>query len=114
MEDQENKDLILAEGQENANESVYKITFKKPYIFEGQTYESIDLSNVENVSTRDLVETDKLFYATGNIAPSSEMSMAYALIIASKVTKRPLEFFTGLPGREGIKVKTAVVNFLYN
>ncbi|OPJ63685.1 phage tail assembly protein [Clostridium chromiireducens] len=120
MLDQENQNTNLEEGKENTNiasidvDSVYKIKFKKPYTFEGQTYEGIDLSDIENISTKDLVETDKLFYATGNIAPSTEMSMAYALIVASKAAKKPLEFFTNLPGREGVKVKTAVVNFLYN
>lgn len=95
-------------------DSIYNITFQKPYTFEGQTYEGIDLSNIENISTKQLVEVDKLFYSTGNIAPNSEMSLAYACIVASKVSNKPLEFFTGLSGKEGIKVKTAVVNFLYN
>jgi len=96
------------------NNSIYNITFQKTYKFEGQNYDGIDLSGIENISTKQLVEVDKLFYATGNMAPTSEMSLAYACIVASKVSNKPLEFFTGLSGKEGIKVKTAVVNFLYN
>lgn len=92
----------------------YLIKFKKPYIFEGQTYNEIDLSKIEDISTKDLTDVDKLFYATGNVAPSTEMSLAYACIVASKVINKPLEFFNKLPGNEGIKVKTVVINFLYN
>ncbi|KZL88715.1 phage tail assembly protein [Clostridium magnum] len=90
------------------------IKFNKPYVFEGQSYTEIDLSSIENISTKDLVAVDKLFYQTGNIAPSSEMSLAYACIVASKAAGKPLEFFNQLPAKEGIKVKTAVVSFLYN
>lgn len=92
----------------------YLIKFNKPYIFEGKAYNEIDLSNVENISTKDLIAVDKLFYQTGNIAPSSEMSLAYACIVASKAAGKPLEFFNQLPAKAGIKVKTVVVNFLYN
>ncbi len=90
------------------------IKFNKAYSFEGQTYTEIDLSNLENISTKDLIAVDKLYYATGNMAPSSEMSLAYSCIVASKVASKSLEFFNQLPAKEGIKVKSVVVNFLFN
>lgn len=90
------------------------ITFKKPYTFEGQTYDGIDLSNIENLSTKDLLNADKLYTRQGNVSPTAEMTLAYACIVATTVTKKPLEFFTNLPANEGMKVKTSVINFLYN
>lgn len=115
MENLENKidETNITTGEVSV-ESIYKITFSKPYSFEGQTYNGVDLSGINNISTKDLVDVDKLFYSTGNIAPTSEMSLAYACIVAAKVSQKPLEFFNNLPGKDGIKVKTAVVNFLYN
>jgi hypothetical protein len=94
--------------------TVNNITFKKPYQFEGQTYEGIDLSNIESLSTKNLLDADKLYTKQGNISPTAEMTLAYACIVASITTKKPIEFFINLPANEGMKVKTAVINFLYN
>lgn len=109
-----NNDATQVSGAEDSSTSDLIIKFNKPYEFEGQTYNEIDLSDVENISTKDLIEVDKLFYQSGNLAPTSEMSMAYACLVASKAAKKPVEFFNKLPGREGIKIKTQVVSFLYN
>lgn len=98
----------------NTEENEYLIKFNKQYVFEGQNYDSIDLSNIESLSTNDLINADKAYLSTGNISPTAEMTLAYACIIAAKVTQKPIEFFNQLPAKEGMKVKTAVVNFLYN
>ncbi|MBP1924591.1 hypothetical protein J2Z76_000444 [Sedimentibacter acidaminivorans] len=89
-----------------------KITFKKPYNFEGSEYKEVDLSNIENLTTRDLIEADKIFNSSGQIALMNEMTTGYSCIIASKVAKLPVEFFESLPIREGLKVKNLVMGFL--
>ncbi|WP_297429316.1 phage tail assembly protein [Clostridium sp.] len=115
----ENQDILIQENEtKDVNTTtagtIYNITFKKPYIFEGQTYDGIDLSNIENIATKDLLEVDKLYTKLGYVSPTAEMTLAYACIIASKITQKSLEFFNNLPGNEIMKVKTAVINFLYN
>ena len=42
-----------------------------------------------------------------------EMSLEYALYIASVATGLPVEFFRHLPPKDAIKVKNRVTNFFY-
>jgi hypothetical protein len=115
MEENKVTENVVYENMKDANvESINNIKFKKPYEFEGQTYDGVDLSEVENISTKDLLEVDKIYTKLGYISPTAEMTLAYSCIIASRATKKSLEFFTSLPANEGMKVKTAVINFLYN
>lgn len=89
-----------------------KVIFKKPFKFEGEDYKEIDLSGMENLTTRDLLDADKIFNATGQMALMNEMSTGYSCIIASKASKLPIEFFESLPAMEGLKVKNVVMSFL--
>lgn len=90
----------------------FEITFKKPFVFEGKDYEKIDLSGIEDLATKDLIDADKQFNAAGNMAMLNETQTAYSCIIASKATKLPVEFFEKLPVRYGVQVKSVVMNFL--
>lgn len=90
----------------------YIITFQKPYKFEEKDYTEIDLSNLEKLTTKDLVEADTQFSAEGNFAVMNEMSIGYTAIVAAKVTQKPIEFFHSLPANEGIKVKNIIMGFL--
>lgn len=89
-----------------------KIIFKNPYSFEGKEYTEVDLSEIENLSTGDLIEADKQFNASGQMALMNEMTTGYSCIIAAKATKKPVEFFENLPAGEGLKVKNKVMGFL--
>ena len=42
-----------------------------------------------------------------------EVSLEYACVLASKATKQPIEFFTGLSPKIAIKVKNRVMGFLF-
>ena len=94
-----------------ANEFI--VTFKKPYEFENETYESVDLSGIEDLTASDLIEADKMFLNTGNMAAMNEMTVAYSMIVASKATKKPLEFFHGLKINDATQVKAIVTNFFF-
>ena len=94
-------------------EDKYLVKFRKPYQFEGQEYKEIDLFGLEDLSTEDLVEADKVFARTGNVAAMNEMSMGYACIIAARATGKPIEFFSRLPAKDGLEVKNTVVGFFY-
>ncbi|WP_100406674.1 phage tail assembly protein [Bacillus solitudinis] len=90
----------------------YKITFKKPYSFEGKEYTEVDISGIENLTTKDLIDADKHFNASGQMAIMNEMTTGYACIVASKGSDKPVEFFENLPASDGLKVKNRVMNFL--
>ena len=94
-----------------AKKNEYIIKLEKPYTFEGTEYNEIDLSGLEKLTVKDLVEAEKQFTASGQAAAVAEMSIGYAAIVAVMVTKKPVEFFNGLPAKEGVKVKTMVSSF---
>jgi hypothetical protein len=89
-----------------------KVVFKKPFNFEGKEYKEIDLSNIESLATKDLIESDKIFNNSGQVALMNEMATGYTCILASKATNLPIEFFENLPAKEGLKVKNKVMGFL--
>lgn len=90
------------------------VTFGKPYEFEGAELTEIDLSGIENLTGEDLMEADKVYSSSGQFSPVPEVTLGYTLVIAAKVTSKPVEFFNKLPAKEAIKVKNAVIAFLNN
>lgn len=96
----------------SANEHV--VEFKKTYNFEGKEYKNLDFSPLEDLTAEDLIEADKIFGTTGQFAIVNEMTLGYALIVASAATSTPLEFFNKLAAPDALKVKNKVMGFLNN
>jgi hypothetical protein len=88
------------------------LKFNKPYQFEGNEYTEVDLSQLEQLSGEDIIETDKIFSTEGNYAPVPEMTFAYACILAGRASGKPTEFFKRLPLKESVKLKNRVMGFL--
>jgi hypothetical protein len=91
----------------------YYITFKKPFVWEDETYTGVDLSGLEDLSARDMISTQRMMERSGSINVLPEMSLEYACIFASKASGLPQEFFQSLPPREAIKIKNRVTSFFY-
>lgn len=91
------------------------VKFRRPYTFEGQEYAGIDLHGLEDATAGQMQNVGRqLLKKRPGLNPSTlEMTMEYANMLAAKVTGKPLEFFERLPAKEAMKVKTAVVGFLY-
>ena len=100
-EDTELEDLVLR--------------FGKPYKFGGQEYTEVDLSGLEDVTAGVLENVGKIAAKKnpGMNPALQEMSLTFCTYLAQRVAKLPLEFFTGLPAKEAIKLKAMVTNFLY-
>ena len=94
-------------------ENEYTVVFNKPYTFEGETYDKIDLSGLDNLTAADMIAANKILDRTGSFTFLPEMSLEYACIIAAKATKLPVEFFKGLHPKESVKVKNRVTDFFY-
>lgn len=113
----ENKENVNVEPAQEVNETVdneYLVSFRKPYLFENKEYNEIDLSDMENLSTYQLIETEKEFLKDNNyINILSETTTELACIIATKVTKKPIDFFYNLPAYEGKKINQMVMGFFY-
>lgn len=96
----------------NAEETFdYIVEFKTPYIFEGTSYTSVDLSGLEDLTVEDLKGIEKRFSTEEYISPMPEASTTYCVMVAAKVTGRPEEFFNGLPIGKGLAIKNKVVAF---
>lgn len=105
------KTVVVNSTTENENESLI-LDFHKPYHFEGQTFNSVDLTPLENVTGAIMTEASREAIKSGVVA-LQEMSLSYAQIIAAKVTNLPIEFFTSLDAKDSMKLKNIVSNFLY-
>ena len=104
-----------AEGGEDTEPEDLVLRFGKPYKFGGQEYTEVDLSGLEDVTAGVLENVGKITAKKnpGMNPALQEMSLTFCTYLAQRVAKLPLEFFTGLPAKEAIKLKTLVTNFLY-
>ena len=112
VSDEEANKLIPAELVED-EDNFLKITFSKPYNFEGEIFSGIDLSGLEDIKGRQLTAIEKAFGKAGVVSSMPETTSTYAKIAASAATGLPAEFFEDLPGKEVRKIKSAVTRFFY-
>jgi len=112
VSDEEANKLIPAELVED-EDNFLKITFSKPYNFEGEIFNGIDLSGLEDIKGRQLTAIEKAFGKAGVVSSMPETTSTYAKIAASAATGLPAEFFEDLPGKEVRKIKSAVTRFFY-
>lgn len=90
-----------------------KVKFGKSYIFDGVTYTELDLSRINDLTSRDMIEAEKRLNRTGDVSLVKEMTLEYALYIAAKATNLPVEFFYDLRPSDALKVKNRVQVFFY-
>lgn len=104
-----------AEGGEDTEPEDLVLRFGKPYKFDGREYTEVDLSGLEDVTAGVLENVGKIAAKKnpGMNPALQEMSLTFCTYLAQRVAKLPLEFFTGLPAKEAIKLKTMVTGFLY-
>lgn len=90
----------------------YVIQLSKPYIFNtgeiAKEYKEIDLSGLEKLSTDALLQAERAWNMKGNASNQMETNYAYCLEVAALAMGQPVEFFSGLPMRDGIVVKSVV------
>ena len=89
------------------------ITLSKPYVFEDETYTEINLQGLEDLKAKDLSVIDKIHISKGCNPAMSGLTIDYAMITASMVAKKPLEFFEELPAKDAMAIKNMVMSFFY-
>lgn len=104
---------VEARKKQEAEENTYLVLFKKPFVFEGVSYESVDLSGLEELKAGDMIAVNKIIERGGTVNVLPEMSLEYACLISSRASGKPVEFFKNLPPKEALKVKNRVTSFLY-
>ena len=104
---------VEARKKQEAKENSYIVKFKKPFTFEGVSYEEVDLSGLEALSAADMIAVNKTIERGGTVNVLPEMSLEYACLISARASGKPVEFFKALPPKEALKIKNRVTNFLY-
>jgi len=88
------------------------VKFNKPFSFDGEKHEEVDLSGIENLTGQDLDDAENMLMRVNKPSMVPEMSMTYLFFLASKATNKPQEFFFQLPAKDSLKVKRTVTSFL--
>lgn len=104
------------ETKENTAESEgLVVRLSKEYTFEGEKVTEIDFTGLEDITAKDMMKANKVLArtggGTGDLVP--EITLPYALIIAEECTKYPIAFYEKLNPRDAMKVRTAVVGFMF-
>lgn len=88
-----------------------KYVFSKPYEFEGKEYNEID-APVEGLTGRDISEVKKQFTDAGHFSAVPVVDYDYCTFLLARVSKKPMEFFYGLPAQDYCAVCQKVGTFL--
>ncbi len=99
--------------KETREDNPLYVKFHKPYLFEGEHYDGIDLSGLERLNTQDMLDAEKHLSRNGVVTPLPEMSMEYVCFMAVLASDQPIEFFKGLPPKDAVKVKNRITSFFY-
>lgn len=106
----ENKEKVNVKENEE-----FLLKLSKPYVFEGKTYESVDLSKLNELTLADMVSVERRVRGSslsGGVNPMIEITLNYACHLAAVAANLPVEFFMGLPIADGMTLKGIVTGFL--
>lgn len=86
------------------------VKFDKPYKFEGEEYDSLDLSGMAKMTVQDLVDVQKKLSGELASLAAMEATTSFAQEMAVKATGKPVEFFKLMPRGKIKLVQAAVLN----
>lgn len=89
------------------------VKFSRTYTFEGQTFDAVDLSGMDDLTAKDMIEAEKYLFKTGTVSALPDQTVGYVCFIASRISGQPIEFFMGLSPRDMNRVKNKVTGFFY-
>lgn len=88
-----------------------RYTFKTPYEFDDTEYSEIEF-DLDGVKGSDLSAVKKQFAAAGHFSPVPTADSDFCALLLARVTKMPLEFYSGLPAKDYCAITQMVSNFL--
>lgn len=109
----DNLEIVESTSKERDEPVEVVLKFNKPFVFEGVTYNEIDLSALENITGEDMIQVNRRLTAAGCAPFLQEMSLEYAQMMAAQVTGMPIELFKALPAKASMKLKNILTNFIY-
>lgn len=88
-----------------------KHVFAHPYVFEGTEYKELEI-DLDSLKGTDIAAAKKQFTSAGNFAAVPAADSEFCAMIAARVAKQPIEFFTSMPAKEYCKITQSISNFL--
>lgn len=114
--EKEQADMAVVEKAEVMGgevEDFWIIPLKKPVRFEGETYDRIDLTGLNEIKAADMVAINRRMTRSGNVDATQELTLEYAMNMANLATGLPLEFFDQLPPYAAMAIRGRVTSFLF-
>lgn len=113
--------VLEAMAPKNKDTEDHIMRLEKPYVYDGkkaeikgQTFDSVDLSEVENMCTMHELKAESRMAAEGFTVVNKDRNYLHAVSIASQATGLPEDFFTALPLREAAKLRGAVDSHFFD
>ena len=98
--------VFSADG--NSKDKGYVVKFDKPYTYGGETVSVMDLSGVEELTSKDVSAAENEVLKTGVYSANMKNFFVYSCALAARATGKPIEFFTGMPLKDAAKVRSTV------
>lgn len=102
------------DGKDVLEEKKNVLVLSKKISFEGKEYTEIDLSSLEDLATKDLIQARRLMnMGNSGLEYYPERTHEFACYVASIKTGHPYEMLTSLCARDGMQLRSMVQSFLY-
>lgn len=87
---------------------IFRVNFGREYDFGGKTYESIDLSGLDNLSTIQLQRVDRICERMSVSMDDKLNDTVWCKYIAMSATGLPVEFFNQLKARDMMEINGVI------
>lgn len=87
-----------------------KYEFTKPYEFEGEKYEEIEI-DLESLKGEDITAVKKQFHAMGHRSLTPIFDTDYCALVAARASKQKIEFFSEMPAKDYLVITAMVTDF---
>lgn len=104
--------LLSSEPEEEKPELVIELS--RIYEYDGIEVDKIDISGIEDLNLPQQEKVDKIYRKiTKNISSTPEFTPDYAVAMAHVLTGIPLEVIKQLSFKDKVRIKNAIMTFLY-
>lgn len=97
-----------AEDGDDKDDHSHVMKFGKPYTYKGETYTSVDLSGVANMTGMNVRQAENRMEEEDIRAAEKTLNYYYCCLIASMATGKDVAFFLGLPLSEAVQLRAGV------
>ena len=92
------------------------MSLEVPFEFEGETYESIDLSGLATARAEDMCEVDEEAKRQGDSSVNGlhpEITRKYAMLLACRLNRKPYNWLDKMNAKDSIRLRETVTAFFY-